>query len=276
MSEDVFAIDFPDPPVPLWDGQAPEPDGIRAGHVPQLYPMPCAGGAPSSAIVVAPGGGYARKAFNHEGRQVGDWLNRNGIAAFILDYRVAPHRHPAPLADARRAVQLVRARAEVWNTDPGRVGILGFSAGGHLAAHAATCLIEGDAGSPDPVERESSRPDAAVLCYGALSFLPPHRHEGCVRTLLGENASMADARNASPESHVSEKTPPCFLWSSALDRSVLPENSIRFAQALAEAGVRYELHLFADGRHGIGLGQEFPACAQWPDLCIAWLRGLGF
>jgi acetyl esterase/lipase len=230
--------------------------------------------APRPAVVVCPGGGYAGLA-PHEGLPVARWLCGLGVDAFVLRYRVAPHRHPAPLQDAQRALRTVRHRAGEWGVDPGRVGILGFSAGGHLAATAGTHGDPGNAAAADPVERQSSRPDLMVLCYAVLTF-GPFGHEGSLRNLLGPDAPPALRASLSLETRVREDTPAAFLWHTADDQGVPVENSLLFAMALRRAGVPFALHVFEHGRHGLGLAEEDPDVGAWTVRCEAWLAAHGF
>jgi len=230
--------------------------------------------ASTSAIVVCPGGGYQRRA-EHEGEPVARWLNTLGIAAFVVDYRVSPHRHPVPLLDAQRAIRAVRAQADGWNVDPGRVGILGFSAGGHLAATAATQWDHGDAHAVDPVARHGCRPDLAILCYPVISFLHVS-HAGSMTSLLGDSPTLAERRAQSAELNVTPETPPAFLWHTADDEAVDVENSPVFASALRRHGVAFALHVLPSGAHGLGLAEDHPQVAIWTDLCSGYLHGSGF
>ena len=228
----------------------------------------CAEGS-RSAVIVCPGGGYTRKA-PHEGEPVAQKLCQAGISAFVLDYRVAPCPHDAPLADALRAVRVVRAMGYE------KVGILGFSAGGNLACNAAVRYTPGDADAQDPVERLSSRPDALVSCYSVVSFCRD-THIGSVCALLGEQyRNISLQRMHSAELHVTPDSPPAFIWHTAEDASVPVENSLNLAMAYSRCGVAYELHIFPQGRHGLGLAQEIPHTAQWMALCCCWLHAQGF
>lgn len=230
-----------------------------------------------AGVVICPGGGYGNLAMDHEGRQIGQWLNEHGIAGFICDYR---HRskgygHPAPLLDAQRAIRTVRARAKEFGVDPGKVGILGFSAGGHLASTALTHFDAGDENSADPIMRVSSRPDFGILCYPVIAFDQPITHRGSQRNLLGEGAPAELVASLSNEKQVTDQTPPCFLWHTYEDRGVPPENSLAFYQALVSRKVPAELHIYEKGRHGLGLAKDTPGTRDWPAACIAWLRGRG-
>jgi len=228
-------------------------------------------------VVICPGGGYGGLAMDHEGHQIGRWLNEHGIAGFICDYR---HRnkgygHPAPLADAQRAIRTVRSRAKEFGIDPAKVGILGFSAGGHLCSTAVTHFDVSDKNSDDPIMRVSSRPDFGILCYPVIAFDQPFTHRGSQRNLLGENASPDLVASLSNEKQVTDQTPPCFLWHTWEDKGVPPENSVVFYQALLAHKISSELHIYEKGRHGLGLAKDTPGTSAWPDACIAWLKNRG-
>lgn len=261
-------------PMNLWPGEVP---GIHTGeprHVPTLVPFLVDTPKPRGAVVVCPGGGYAGRA-DHEGEPIARMLNQAGIHAFVCHYRVASYRHPYPLMDAQRAIRTVRVNAQCWGILPDRIGILGFSAGGHLASTAGTHYDAGDPNSADPVARVSCRPDALVLCYPVISF-GQFGHLGSLRNLLGENAPAELISSLSNETQVTGDTPPTFLWHTADDAGVPVENSILFASALRKCGVPFELHIYQSGRHGLGLAPEDPHVASWAKLCCEWLAGLGF
>ncbi len=263
--------------IVLWPQGAPGAKGKRPQDVPELWVYP----APPEhrtgvAVVVCPGGGYGFLAVGHEGRDVARWLNRHGIHAFVLKYRIAPdYRHPAPSDDAKRAVRLVRHLARRWQVDPQRVGILGFSAGGHLASTVLTHFDTGEGDSPDPVQRQSCRPDFGVLIYPVISLVEPFTHRGSRRNLLGEKPDPKLVQLLSNEKQVTSATPPTFLVASFADKAVPAQNALAFYQAMLRAGVPGELHVFEPGRHGFGLGGNHPQLRYWPELCIRWLRGRG-
>ena len=264
--------------VLLWPEGAPGALGREPEDKPKLtlYPVPAAR-ANGAAVVVCPGGGYRTLASDHEEKQVAEWLNTLGVSAFVLQYRVGPrYRHPAPLADAQRALRLVRSRSREWAVDPARVGVLGFSAGGHLASTTGTHFDEGDPQSADPVERMGSRPAFLILAYPVISFTEAFAHSGSRQSLLGETPDPKLVRELSNELHVTARTPPTFLFHTADDTGVPVENSLAFFQALHAAGVPAELHVFPKGPHGVGLAPDDPALSQWPKLCGAWLRAMGF
>jgi len=262
--------------VVLWPGGAPGALGSAPEDIPTLTPyLPPKGKATGAAVVVCPGGGYQHLA-DHEGRPVAEWLNTLGVAAFVLKYRLGPrYQHPAMLQDAARALRTVRARAAEWGVDPARVGILGFSAGGHLASTLGTHFDAGSASAADPVERASSRPDLLILIYPVIT-MREMTHAGSKRNLLGTQPSPELVALLSNEEHVTKETPPTFLVHTANDSAVPVENSVMFASALRRAGVPFELHVYERGPHGFGLGGNDPILSTWPARCADWLRLQGF
>jgi len=268
-------------PIRLWLEKAPGAMGEADQDIPTVIPyLPPRERATGAAIVICPGGGYAVLAA-HEGDHYARWLNELGVAAFVLKYRLGSsgYRHPVMLQDAARAVRLVRARAGQWGLDPRRVGIMGSSAGGHLASTLLTHFDPGRPEASDPVERESSRPDLGILCYPVISLSAPFAHRGSRENLLGKDAPEELARALSNENNVTSNTPPCFLWHTWEDRGVPIENSLAFARALREAGVPFELHVFEHGGHGLGLGTREWAPEKrhpWTVACAHWLRQRGF
>lgn len=265
-------------PIPLWPaGRVPGALGTAETDVPTITVYrPDAGKANGAAVVVCPGGGYGALA-DHEGEPVAKWLNTLGVTGFVLRYRLGPrYHHPVMLGDAARALRWVRTHAAEYALDPGRIGILGFSAGGHLASTVATHFDDGKPGDADPIEQHSSRPNVAVLIYPVVTLLPPFAHEGSRRNLLGDNPSQELVRQLSNETQVTKETPPTFLLHTDEDRGVPAENSLNFALALRKAGVPVEMHLYEHGAHGFGLGGSDPVLSGWPALCAAWLKGRGF
>jgi acetyl esterase/lipase len=262
----------------LWPDGAPGALGEEAKDKPKLIAyVPEADQATGAAIVVCPGGGYGGLAMDHEGHQIAQWLNSLGVAAFIADYR---HRgkgygHPAPLQDAQRAIRTVRARAKEWNVKPNRIGILGFSAGGHLASTAATHFDDGNAEATDAIEKVGCRPDFAVLCYAVIAFGEPYTHGGSQKNLIGENAAPDLVKLLSNEKQVTEKTPPTFLWHTSEDTGVLPDNSTQFYLACIRHKVPAELHIYEKGRHGVGLGKGIAGTEEWPKACQTWMKSRG-
>jgi acetyl esterase/lipase len=264
-------------PELLWPNGAPGAEGNadidRPSITPYLLP---AGRGTGTAVVVCPGGGYSHLAMDHEGDQVARWLNSLGVAAFVLKYRLGPkYHHPVELGDAQRAIRTVRTRAAAFRVMPDRVGIMGFSAGGHLASTAETHFDGGNATAADPIERASSRPDFAVLCYPVISFTTPYTHRGSLRSLLGDNPDPKLAESLSNELQVTAQTPPTFLFHTSDDPVVPVENSILFYQALRKAGVPAELHIYEHGPHGVGLAATDATLGTWPARLADWLRGRG-
>ena len=264
-------------PFPLWPdgppGVAKDAPGLRP-TLTVYYPPPEK--ATGSVVVVCPGGGYGGHA-DHEGRPIAEWLNGLGVTGVVLKYRLAPaSQHPAMLQDAARAIRTVRANAAAWNLDPKRIGVLGFSAGGHLASTIGTHFDPGDPNAADPIEKVSSRPDRMILVYPVISMAPPYTHGGSRRNLLGPDPDPALAESLSNETRVTPETPPTFLAHTDADGPVPAENSLHFALALRKAKVPMELHVFEKGPHGLGLGREGFAFSEWPGLCAKWLDGQGF
>jgi acetyl esterase/lipase len=229
-----------------------------------------------TAVVVCPGGGYGALAMDHEGRQIAEWLNSLGISAFVLKYRLGPrYRHPSMLHDAQRAIRMVRSQAAALGLAADRIGIWGFSAGGHLASTAATHFDDGKADAADPVERVSSRPDFAVLAYPVISFTTPYTHRGSKRNLLGDDPDEKLVQSLSNELQVTPRTPPTFLFHTNEDTGVPPENSVLFYMALRKAGVPAELHIYERGRHGVGLAATDATLSSWPARLADWFRTRG-
>jgi acetyl esterase/lipase len=248
-----------EPPVELlWPGGAPGAVGSEAA---------------GTGVVVCPGGGYQMLAMDHEGRQIAQWLNSMGIAAFVLKYRLGPrYRHPAPLLDAQRALRMVRSRAAGFRVSPSRIGIWGFSAGGHLASTASTHFDTGKSNAPDLVERVSSRPDFAILAYPVISFTTEYTHVGSRRNLLGDAPDPALVEFLSNEKQVTPETPPTFLFHTDEDDGVPPENSVVYYMALRKAGVPAEMHIFRCGKHGVGLAPTDQILSKWSDCLANWLK----
>ncbi|MFG1694923.1 alpha/beta hydrolase [Nonomuraea sp. NPDC049309] len=244
-----------------------------AGGEAAITAFPVRAERPAPAVVVFPGGGYHHLA-DHEGAPVARWLNGLGVAAYVLRYRLAPHRHPLPLLDAARAVRWVRHHADAHGVDPARVGVLGFSAGGHLAGLLATepgpALPEGP---HDEIDRADPRPGLAVLCYPVAEL---DGHRGSADNLLGPDAPASLRTELSLTSRVSAGTPPTFLWHTADDASVPVSGTYALAAELARHGVTHEVHVYPDGEHGIGLAGEHPVAADWTVRCAAFLRGQGW
>jgi acetyl esterase/lipase len=260
---------------PLWGNGAPGALGHEDSDIPTLTYYPAMQGIPT-AVIVAPGGGYRGLAMNHEGRQIANWLNAAGISAFVLKYRLGPrYHHPIELGDAQRAIRLVRAHAAEYGLKADRIGMMGFSAGGHLTSTAETHFDSGNASAADPIDRASSRPDFAILGYPVISFTAPYTHKGSAEALLGDSPDPKLLEDLSNDLRVTPQTPPTFLFSTSADTGVPAENSVAFYLALHKANVPAELHIFQKGPHGVGLDLSDVALGEWPTLLINWLRGLG-
>ena len=251
----------------LWDGPAPFSDQCGGQAQPSLTPHPVEGAR--GAVIVIPGGGYTHKA-EHEAGQIARMLNSQGIASYVLDYRVYPCPHEAPLADVKRAIRLVRSMGYE------RVGVLGFSAGGHLCCAAAVHFDEGNPDSPDAVERLSSRPDAFIPCYAVVT-MGKYTHKGSRKALLQDRwEDEALIRYYSNELQVRPDTPPAFIWHTAEDGAVPVQNSLMLAHALSEKGILYEMHIYPKGHHGLGLAPEYSLVAGWGNACCRWLLEMRF
>jgi len=269
-------------PIPLWEGKAPGALGDGPDDKPTITPfLPPAEKATGAALVIFPGGGYGGLA-PHEGAGYAEYLSQQGIACFVLKYRLGSkgYRHPIMLGDASRAVRLVRSRAAEWKLDPQRVGIMGSSAGGHLASTIVTHFDAGKANDTDPIERQSSRPDLGILCYPVVT-LGEFTHAGSKKNLLGENPDPALVENLSNEKQVTKDTPPCFVWSTGEDKAVPVENSLKFVTALRQNGIPFDFHVYEKGPHGIGLSQGKNGIAAddvhpWAKDLLFWLKIRGF
>lgn len=267
---------------PLWRDGAPGALGKNDKDIPTLTPFfPRPGKATGAAFVVCPGGGYQHLA-EHEGKGYALWLADHGIAAFVLKYRLGPeYHHPAMLEDAARAIRTVRANAAAWKIDPNRIGIIGSSAGGHLASTLLTHFDAGNTNAADVIERQSSRPDLGILCYAVIT-MGKFTHQGSKKNLLGANPPPELIHALSNELNVKKDTPPCFIWATDEDKTVPVENSMMFAESLRAKGIPFELHIYEKGPHGMGLGirQYTPAnldkMLPWTRDCMLWLKERGY
>ena len=258
----------------LWPDGAPGALGAQDEDRPTLAPyLVPQGRGTGAAVIVCPGGGYVNLSMDKEGDQIARWLNSIGVAAFVLKYRLGPkYRHPVELGDAQRAIRTVRHKAAEYRVLPDRIGIMGFSAGGHLASTAGTHFDTVNANPSDPIDRVSSRPDFLVLCYPVISFTTPYVHKGSMRALLGDGADPKLVESLSNELQVTAQTPPTFLFHTNQDTGVPAENSVLFYMALRKAGVPAELHIYERGPHGVGLAQTDEALSTWPARLADWLR----
>jgi acetyl esterase/lipase len=270
---------------PLWPEGAPGALGKEDKDIPTLTPFfPDSAKATGAAMVVLPGGGYGGLA-DHEGTAYALWLKDQGVTAFVLKYRLGSsgYRHPIMLQDASRAIRLVRANATEWKLDTKRIGIIGSSAGGHLTSTLITHFDAGKVDAADPIDRQSSRPDIAVLCYPVIT-MGEKTHSGSKMNLLGKDPSPELMKEVSNELHVTRETPPCFIFATFEDAAVPVENSLEFAAALRRAGVPFDLHIYEKGKHGIGLGfkpysgydADHAKLHPWTHDCTVWLKAQGF
>lgn len=262
----------------LWPEQAPWAKGMDEKDKPSLMSFPPAGGNTGCAVIICPGGGYTRLALDHEGTQVATWLNSLGISAFVLHYRNngTGYQHPAPLSDAQRAIRLVRYHAKDWAIDPNRIGIIGFSAGGHLASTAGTHFQTPAYEPQDEIDKIRCRPDFMALIYPVITLEVPFTHTGSRDNLLGKNAPAEQIRQFSNHLQVTKDTPPTFLIHANDDKSVPPENSIMFYEALRKASVPAEMHIYLKGGHGFGMKKGVGPAEGWINLYADWLKVSGW
>jgi len=266
-------------PIPLWPNGAPGALGKTTNDIPTLTPyLPDPTNATGAALVICPGGAYTHLA-PHEGNDYALWLNQHGVTCFVLKYRLGSggYHYPAMFEDVTRAVRLVRAKAAEWNIDPKRIGIMGSSAGGHLASTLVTHFDSGNPNATDPIERQSSRPDIGILCYPVIT-MGEYTHPGSRENLLGKNPSPKLVKLLSNELQVKTNTPPCFLWTTFEDRTVPMENTLMFAEALRKNHVPFDLHIYQKGGHGMGLKDKPPFAHPhpWAADCLFWLKQQGF
>lgn len=261
----------------LWPDGAPGAKGDEDADKPALtLYLPNRSQATGTLVVVCPGGGYQNLAMDHEGHQVARWLTSRGVAAAIVKYRLGPrYRHPAPLQDVLRAIRLMRSRAAEMDVKPDRIGVMGFSAGGHLASTAATLYDLAEARVADGLEAVSSRPDFAILGYPVIVFGADVTHKGSQRNLIGDSPAADLVARLSTDRQVDAQTPPTFLFHTTEDTAVPPQNSLAFYLALKNAGVPAELHIYEKGRHGVGLAPADRELATWTDRLLGWMRGRG-
>jgi acetyl esterase/lipase len=274
----ILAADADKHPVlTLWPDGAPGAVGKEDADIPTLTVfLPPADKATGAACIICPGGGYGGLASSYEGNEPAEFLTKLGVASFVLKYRLAPrYRHPAPIQDAQRAIRTVRAKAKDYGIDPTKIGIWGFSAGGHLASTAGTHFDDGNADAKDPIEKAGCRPDFLILSYPVITFTDAVTHRGSRDNLLGKNPDEKLIENLSNEKQVTAKTPPAFLFHTSEDPVVPAENSVLFYLALKKAKVPAELHIYEKGRHGVGLAVKEEALSSWPGRLTDWLKGRG-
>jgi acetyl esterase/lipase len=242
-------------------------------EIPSIVPYLVTTSQPNSVILIAPGGGYMGRA-QHEGKDIALWLNSIGISAFVLNYRHAPFRHPIPFLDAQRAVRFIRYHAQEFKIDPTRLGMLGFSAGGHLTSTICTLTQRSwflENYCPDEIDRMDDLPNVCILCYPVIS-LQTMPHEGSRYNLLGKTPNPELMSMLSTETQVNPNTPPTFIWTTKTDAAVAYQNSVMFVESLKKHEIDHEFHLFSDGRHGLGLAYDHPEVSKWPTLCQKWLK----
>ncbi|MGA3045143.1 MAG: alpha/beta hydrolase [Terracidiphilus sp.] len=261
----------------LWQSGAPGAVGEEDQDKPHLEIFGASGSGPHTAVIVCPGGGYTALAYDKEGTRIAEWLNLRGITAFILTYRLAPrYRYPAPILDGYRAVRWVRGNAQRFSIDPNRIGMWGFSAGGHLVGIVGTHFDDGNPQAADPIDRLSDRPDFVISSYGGLTLQPGVAKPDAMGPLLGEHVTAEVIHDMSPDKHVTARTPPYFLYATTTDEKVPPLSSVVFYTALVRAGVSAEIHIFGEGPHGTALGQSYPALSVWPNLLENWMKVNGW
>src|SRR5690242_10747117 len=268
-------------PELLWPHGAPSSVGDPAANQPSLTAyLPPPEKATGTAVIVCPGGGYGALAASYEGTDVAKWLRDRGVAGFVLRYRIVVKDkrpgplHPAPLLDVQRAIRILRSRAKDYGLRPDRIGVWGFSAGGHLASSAATHFDAGQPNDPDPINRVGCRPDFAILAYPVITLEAATTHGGSRRNLLGADPDPKLVELMSNEKQATKETPPTFLFHTDDDKAVPALNSALFYEALKRHGVPAELHIYAHGRHGVGLALNDPVLGTWPKLLEDWLKGL--
>jgi acetyl esterase/lipase len=260
--------------INLWRNKIP---GYRSnlGNIPTLIPYMIDNfKKPTGAVIIYPGGGYTHHA-EHEGENIALWINKLGLHAFVLKYRIYPYRYPYPILDGKRAVRYVRYNKDTWNIQNNKIAVLGFSAGGHLASTVGTIFDNGNFESLDPIEKISSRPDAMILCYPVITF-GEYSHQGSIMNLLGESPEQELLSQLSNENNVTYDTPQTFLWHTSDDKCVPVENSMLFSSALGKHNIPHELHVFRSGRHGLGLARDNPSVSIWTKLCENWLHEIDF
>lgn len=264
-------------PLLLWPDGAPGAAGTETADKPSIRVYsPAPEKNTGAAVVICPGGGYAVLAYDHEGHQLAEWYRNIGVTGIVLQYRLAPrYRHPAPLQDVQRAIRTVRSKAAEWKIDPDRVGVMGFSAGGHLASTVSTHYDLGKADSQDPIDRLSCRPSFTVLGYPVVSLSAEYSHKGSGKNLFGDKATDEQLKELSNDLHVTKETPRAFLFHTSEDRGVPAENSVAYYSALLKNGVPAELHIYQWGPHGVGMAPGEPEVETWMNQLHGWLRSSG-
>jgi acetyl esterase/lipase len=227
-----------------------------------------------AAVVICPGGGYWIEAMDHEGYEMAEWLKEKGVTGIVLKYRLPYGHHEIPSGDAREAMRIVRHHAKEWGINPGKIGIAGSSAGGHLASTAGTRFDKGSSLPGSTYSNVSSRPDFMLLLYPVITFSEEFGHMGSRKNLIGEGNDWKLAERYSNELHVTPETPPAFLVLADDDKAVVPRNSVEFYLALKKNNVPAEMHIFSQGGHGFGMTKKNLPVDQWPDLFYNWLKAV--
>lgn len=255
--------------INLWNNSIPF-QSQEDNFVPYMETFLLDTSLPAGAVVILPGGGYGHRA-EHEGKPIAEFFNSKGFHAFVIQYRISPNRHPAPLADVARALRIIRSNAKDWNVKADKIAVCGFSAGGHLTGSIGVHYDLVQTEADDLAGKVSARPDALILCYPVISA-KRFPHAGSFENLLGKGYSEDMRDLMSLEDQVSETTPPSFLWHTAEDGGVPVENSLQFCSSLSRFNIPFELHVFPKGNHGLGLASAFPEIAVWSELCADWLK----
>lgn len=256
--------------IPYWDDTFIENEET-APRKPTITAYPAKS---KGAIVIFPGGGYAMRA-EHEGKGYAEWFQSIGITSFVVDYRVAPYKHPAQISDAIRAVRYVRYYADKYGIDKNKIAVMGSSAGGHLAGSVSVHYDKKMYDETDEIDKENCRPNATILCYPVIDMLE-YRHDGSRQNLIGQRALHADKELMSLYKHVTKDTPQAFIWHTSSDQAVPVENSLMYADALSKVQVPFELHIYPMGRHGLGRAQELEHVAQWTSSLENWIKLIDF
>lgn len=256
--------------IPYWNEEFIE-EGQSEPRKPTITAYPAKS---RCAVIIFPGGGYAMRA-EHEGKGYAEWFNSIGITAFVVDYRVAPYKHPAEISDAMRAVKYVRAFADKYGIDRDKIAVMGSSAGGHLAASVSVHYDKDFYQATDNIDRESCRPDATILCYPVIDMFE-YRHDGSRANLVGSRPYQHEKEFMTLYRQITPNTPPSFIWHTSEDNVVPCQNSLLYAISLAEAHVPYEAHIYPYGHHGLGLAEDMPHVAQWAHSLHEWLKLIKF
>lgn len=283
QDEQIMLYSGEPPGKPVWDKTSPIPETrfdkygyYRFVREPAIDVFQAKGdNRTRAAVIICPGGSYSGLAFRKEGITTAKYFRDRGVTAMVLRYRFAPYRYPVPMTDVQRAIQLVRSNAEKWDIDPGRIGVMGFSAGGHAASTATVNHIAADAQADDPVRRVGSRPDFAVLVYPVITMEMPLTHAGSRKSPLGPDPDEETVNQASSHKHVTQQTPPTLLVHSKDDTAVPIKNSELFLEALKENHVQCRMLTYKQGGHGYGIGKKGTDATAWPEECLKWMREIG-